>query len=164
MGFAIHPISGEKRKTHDHYPQTKQIGQQADCLFCLNANTCKKRMGIFFVGEKYEVCENHRDKFEEGLKITRAIDVEKTKQEAIKSIFSPTARVAGASKDCLHCMRLHPHHCRNRNLGQWPRQGAGHVCDEYHEVSIRPAGVAKHCDYCANTFLCDTWTDRKSVV
>ena len=158
MGFAIHPISWEKRQTHDHYPQTRQPGQEPDCLFCLNANACKKRMGIFFVGEKYKPCENHEDKVEKSIKAAREIEKEKAKQEAVKYILTPTPRPDGARKDCLYCRKLHRYKCRNRLSNYWPRQGKGEICENYADINIRPTEAAPHCDYCLIQHYCDPWT------
>jgi hypothetical protein len=155
MDYAIHPKTGKKQEIHSRYPKTRQDGQDHDCLFCINADTCIKHNGIFFVGEKYKPCKKYMGRRERSLEIAKELDEEKAKRNAIKKIFTPTPRSLESKKDCLNCKKLiEPQHCRNRYI-LFPKQGDGVVCPDYLEVNVRPEGVPQHCIYCLINFKCE---------
>lgn len=154
--FAIHPKTGEKKEIHSHYPQIRQDNQVPDCLFCVNAGTCEKHKGMFFVDETRKPCEKYRCRREVEIdEPNRKRAEEKERQAAIKAIKTPVPRPDGESKDCLYCKTLKEESCYNGGFGPW--QGQGRVCERYNEVNIRPEGKEKHCIYCLKNYLCNQW-------
>jgi len=163
--YAIHPITGKKQEIHSQYPQIRQNNQAPDCLFCANAGICEKHKGMFFIGEKYEPCENYkcRRKVEiEEPNRKRADDA--AKKAAIKSTTKPVPRPPGAPEDCLHCkLLIESYRCRAR-MGLAPYQGEGRVCENYLEVNVRPEGEDKNCIYCLTNFHCERGRVKKGII
>jgi hypothetical protein len=150
MDYAIHPKTGKKQEIHSCYPRPRQDSEDHDCLFCVNADTCEKRNGIFFVGERYKPCKRYVGLRERNFETWKKLEEEREEREVVKKIFTPTPRPPESKKDCLFCKKLIRHH----RLGL-PRQGDGEVCSEYSEINIRPEDEAQHCIYCLINFKCE---------
>jgi hypothetical protein len=153
--YGINPKTGKKEQIHEYYPQTRQQNQDHDCLFCVNAATCERHRGMFFVNDKREPCKIYVCRSDIQIAAVRKKDEEEAaRRAAIKATTKPVPRPPEAPKDCLHCKYLQDvFYCNTRRAG--PRQGEGSVCDLYMEVVSRPEGEAINCIYCLTNFNCE---------
>jgi hypothetical protein len=161
--YGINPKTGKKEQIHEYYPQTRQDGQAPDCLYCINAATCERHRGMFFVNEKREPCEKYQCRSDLLFAAARKRDEEEAaKKAALKATTKPVPRPPEAPQDCLYCKRLpvvfYCHTCRANG----PRQGEGQVGDQYMEVVPRPEGEAQNCIYCLLNFNCEAGRVRRN--
>ena len=146
MGCLVKDAHGNERELQDAMPVLRPQGAEADCAYCVGKQGCLPRMvRHFYVGEKCTPCGYYRELNDEMREDERL--------KKLKEVFHPVPRPEDAVKDCLHCRRLEEKLGLMCRSGPW--QGKGRVCNNYHEIPIRPEDKPKHCLYCYDNLNCE---------
>jgi hypothetical protein len=143
MGDKVQDITGKWRELQDRNPVHRPDGAGPDCKYCTGKRICAANRE-FYTDEAYKPCRDYRE--------VNEADKEHERLKELKKITVPAPRPEGAAKDCLHCARLRESALRCYR-GPW--QGAGRICDEYHEVDARSEGEARHCLFCLENYKCE---------